>query len=300
MIPDRQPGLDAGPRIVQSRRGGVECAVWGEGPAVLALHGAMGGYDQGLLLARTTVGRPDFRFVAVSRPGYLGTSLACGRTPEEQADRCAEVLDALGIGRAAAMAISGGGQCALQFALRYPERCWGLVMISACSAPITERLPLRFHMFKLMARFPAFAARIRKKAEQDPDAAARRAIPDDGVRARTLADPEAGALFRALTASTMDRMEQRMPGTVNDVRQSRRPFDYPLERIVPPLLVVHGTADRAAPFAAGKALAGKVPGAEILAIEGGEHVSIFTHRSEILPRVTQFLRAHAPAEASAG
>jgi hypothetical protein len=36
------------PVIVNTRRGPVEYAAHGEGPAaVLALHGAMGGYDQG-------------------------------------------------------------------------------------------------------------------------------------------------------------------------------------------------------------------------------------------------------------
>lgn len=29
-------------------------------------------------------------------------------------------------------------------------------------------------------------------------------------------------------------------------------------------------------------------------IEGGEHVSIFTHRDEVRARVTRFLREHAP------
>ena len=41
------------PTIIKTRRGPVEYAEYGEGPAVLALHGAMGGYDQSLLLART-------------------------------------------------------------------------------------------------------------------------------------------------------------------------------------------------------------------------------------------------------
>ena len=126
------------------------------------------------------------------------------------------------------------------------------------------------------------------------DAAARRAIPDPVLRARTLNDAEAGPLFRELQLSTMDRMAERMPGTLNDIRQSRLPFVYPFERIWVPLLVVHGTADSAAPFAQGKALAAAVPGAQLLAIEGGEHVSIFTHRQEIRARICAFLAATSP------
>ncbi len=74
-----------------------------------------------------------------------------------------------------------------------------------------------------------------------------------------------------------------------------RTTTYPLEQIAVPVLVVHGTGDRLVPFAQhGRALAAGIPGAELLALEGGEHVAIFTHRNEVRARVTQFLREHAP------
>lgn len=281
------------PLRVSTQRGPVEYAEWGEGPAVLSLHGAMGGYDQGIILART-VGESGYRHVAVSRPGYLGTPLTAGRTPQEQADLCADLLDALDIDRTAVMAVSGGGPTALQFALRYPDRCWGLVLVSTCSGPIRSRVPLAFHVIKFLARWPWFAAAMRRRAERDPEAAARRSIPDPVVRARTLQDPDAGPLFLALLRSTSDQMALRLSGTENDIRVTRT-TTYPLERIAVPVLVVHGTADSLVPFAQhGQALATRIPGAELLAIEGGEHVAIFTHRAGVQSRVTQFLRHHAP------
>jgi pimeloyl-ACP methyl ester carboxylesterase len=273
--------------------GPVEYASFGAGPAVLALHGAMGGYDQGLILARAAVGTPDFHFVAVSRPGYLATPLALGRTPELQADLCAAVLDELGIAKAAVMAVSGGGQCALQFALRHPDRCWGLVMISACSAQLKDSLPFRFHIIKLLAHFPPVATALRKKAEADPDRTASRSIPDPAVRARTLNDPEAGPLLLALQSSTMERMTERLTGTQNDIRQSRLPFAYPLEDIRAPALVVHGTVDKLVPYSHSESLAQRLPAAELLTIPGGEHVCLFTHLQEVRSRITRFLKAHA-------
>ena len=281
------------PLIVSTRRGAVEYAEWGEGPAVLALHGAMGGYDQGLILGQT-IGEPGYRHLAVSRPGYLGTPLTAGRTPEEQADLCTALLDALDIDRAAVMAVSGGGPCALQFALRYPNRCWALVLVSTCSGKIESRVPLAFHVVKFLARWRWGAAALRRRAERDPEAAARRSIPDPVLRTRTLQDPETGPLFMSLLGSTSDRMALRLPGTENDIRVTRT-TTYPLEQIAVPVLIVHGTADRLVPFAQhGKTLATRIPGAELLAIEGGEHVAIFTHRAAVRARVTQFLREHAP------
>ncbi len=302
-IDDDAPGWDdalasARPVAVRTRRGPVECVVAGEGPAVLCLHGAMGGYDQAVLLART-VGVPGFRYVAPSRPGYLGTPLALGRTPAEQAALYRDLLDALGVERAAVMAVSGGGPSALALALDPPDRCFGAVIISSVFRKVEARLPLAWYVMRLSARFPPLLAAMQRSAARDPERAARRSIPDPALRARTLADPAAGPLLRALQASTLDRMAARLPGTENDVALTRSELALPVERIAAPLLVVHGTSDSAAPYAQGRELAARVPGAELLTVEGGEHVSIFTHRGLVRPRVASFLRAHAPLGASA-
>lgn len=285
----------AGPalRTVETPGGPVEVALSGDGPPLLALHGAMGGWDQGLLLARS-VGAAGFRWIAPSRPGYLGTPLSAGRTPEAQADRYAEALDALGLAPAAVVAVSGGGPSAIQLALRHPRRCRALVLVSACTTGnIDVRLPLAWHLMKLAARLPPLVSAMRRKAERDPEASARRSIPDAALRARTVRDPEAGPLLRALELSTLERMAERLPGTEVDIATSRSDLGFPLEALRVPVLAVHGTADRGAPFAQARAVAERVPGAELLAIEGGEHVTLFTHLAEVRARVGPFLTRHA-------
>jgi pimeloyl-ACP methyl ester carboxylesterase len=254
----------------------------------------MGGYDQALLLA----GVPGFRYIAPSRPGYLGSHLSLGQTPEEQADLYRDLLDTLGIQRAAVMAVSGGGPSALQFALSHPERCWGLIIISSVCTRVEERLPLGWYFMRLAAHFGPLVAAMKRKAEREPERSARRSIRDPSVRARTLSDPEAGPLLRELQLSPFDRLPLRMPGTENDVVFTRGEFSFPLERMTSPLLIVHGTRDTAAPYAQAQLLAARVPGAELLTLDGGEHVSIFTHRNEVRARVARFLGAHAPASAA--
>ncbi len=44
------------PPLVRTSRGTIECAMGGEGPAILAIHGGMGGHDQSWLLARALSG----------------------------------------------------------------------------------------------------------------------------------------------------------------------------------------------------------------------------------------------------
>jgi pimeloyl-ACP methyl ester carboxylesterase len=282
-------------RTVSTPGGPVEVATQGEGPALLALHGAMGGHDQGILLARS-LGATGFRWVAPSRPGYLGTPLEAGRTPQAQADRYAEVLDALGLEDVAVAAVSGGGPSALQLALRHPRRCRALVLVSPCTiGGIDTRLPLAWYVMKLASRIPPLAAAIRRRAMRDPEASARRSIPDAALRERTLRDPEAGPLLAALQASTLDRMAERLAGTEVDIATGRVDLGTALERIEVPVLAVHGTGDRVAPFAQTEAVGTRVRGAEVLAIEGGEHVALFTHLAEIRARAIPFLRRHAAA-----
>ena len=146
----------------------------------------------------------------------------------------------------------------------------------------------------ILARWPAFVDWMRRRSADDPESGARRSIRDPVVRFRTMNDPDVRLLYDALTASTFDRMALRLPGTRNDIFVTRTATTYPLAQIAVPVLAVHGTADRIVPFSHANAIAAQVPGAELLAIEGGEHVCIFTHRQEVMTRVNRFLAAHSP------
>ena len=281
---------DSRPVIVETAHGPVEVDAWGEGAPVIALHGAMGGHDQSRILVET-VAEPGYRFLAVSRPGYLGTPMSSGVGPEAQADLYAALLDAQEVEAATVLAISGGGPSAIHFALRHADRCRALVLISTCAAPMTDRIPISFKIMQRLVRWPPLSRFIGAQAAKDPEKSARRSIPDAALRRRTLDDPEVGPLFRRLLTSTADRMHLRMDGTEDDIRVSYS-YHYPLEDVAVPCLVVHGTQDSMLPYQEhGAALAARIPGAEHLAVEDGDHVSIFTHRDLARERVTGFLRS---------
>jgi pimeloyl-ACP methyl ester carboxylesterase len=274
-------------RILTTSRGPVEYLDTGEGEVVLSLHGAMGGYDQAQLLART-IGGSNYRYLSLSRPGYLGTSLAAGRSPEEQADLYAELLDLLKIGKVIVIAISGGGPSAIHFALRHRERCHGLVLVSTCGGMAKNKVPLFFHIITALAKWPAFVSMLKKKTEANLKQSLGRSISDPAILDRTLGDADVMALYRELAVGGFLRMAERIEGTKNDIRITQT-TSYPLQDIAVPTLVVHGSKDPLVPFKEhGKRLAEEIPGAQLFLAEGGEHVTIFTHRREVQSRVSAF------------
>lgn len=268
--------LNAGSHVVETARGPVEFAESGriDGPVVLVLHGTPGGYDQGVLIGRSIV--PErARRIAVSRPGYLRTPLPTGRTPAEQADAYAALLDELGTGAAVVLGVSGGGPSAFQFALRHPARCRGLVLVSAVvrRRALSERHPVQ-------------------KLHED-------------VLARS--DRLSSLLFRALgkVVSESDRAmlatvlvlpdELRGAGRRNDREQCGQLPAGPSRGIRTPTLVLHGTADRVVGFDHAEAAAQAVPGARLVPIAGGGH-DVFTRRAEEVGReVAAFIDALPPS-----
>jgi len=218
--------------------------------------------------------------------------MSSGKSSEQQGDLIAALLDTLGIAKAGVFAVSGGGPSALQFGLRHPERCAGLVLVSTCADRVDTPIPFSFKMMKFLARWPWFVNRFRKKAEQNLEATAKRSIHDPEILRRTMNDADTWPLFSALLLSTFDRMGQRLAGTENDIAITRT-TTYPLEDLTVPILVVHGTQDPLVPFDVhAKAYEKRVPDAELLGVEGGEHVAIFTHREMVRAKVIEFMRSH--------
>jgi pimeloyl-ACP methyl ester carboxylesterase len=261
----------------------VEVAVVGEGPPVLVIHGGAGGYDQGLL---ETGVLENFKFIAVSRPGYLRTPIETGRTPEDQANALAALLDELGIKRAAVIGTSMGGLVAIHFALHHPERCWGLVLVSAVNAP----LPIRLSALKPLAPL----------AETDflPWILLRRDLlylVRPNLREQTAEDPQKAEIIEKLI-HTAYPVSLRTPGMLNDADQIDELEAIPLEEISAPTLVIHGTADNVVPFEQGVHSAELIPGASFLPVADGTHYTILTHMEKTRPAILAFLEEHMPVQ----
>ena len=274
--------------VIATSRGPIECAVLGEGRALLISHGALGGYDQGLAgIASGFFGGGSYRFIAVSRPGYLRTPPEVGKTPEEQADAFAALLDALKVDKAIMTGISAGGPPSLQFALRHPDRCAALLLISA----VTERIPvpepksagpflraimqadfLAWLMLGLARTFPKIFFRPILSREE------MRRINEPGVRTNLL----------RIMDSTAPISSRRL-GLIIDGNYLTTLAALPLASIRVPTLVLHGTSDTIIPFSSSERTAAAIPKAQLLPIQNGSHFACLLGLGEISTEVRKFL-----------
>lgn len=130
--------LEAERSLFNTRHGTIEYLVWGEGPHVLVVHGAGGGFDQGRLLAES-LGGEGLTFISVSRFGYLGSDLSEVPSTRAQAEALVDLLDHLGVDQAHVLAMSGGVPPALKLAELFPNRTGRMALLS--SAPFTPFTP---------------------------------------------------------------------------------------------------------------------------------------------------------------
>jgi len=260
--------------VVQTRGGLIEYADVGHGFPLLMLHGTPGGYDQILKLVQASGGPgPELRLIVPSRPGYLRTPLASGRSPQQQAKLFAALLDKLGIDKAFVLGASGGGPSALQFALQYPERCAGLILEEAVTRKIETRTgsipPVLTDLLIYLFRDQAIAA----------------------VQASEPSDPNLSRLGSALI-DTLVPMGKRVEGDANDREYFASLPDLPLQDITCPTLILHGTLDKEVPLVHALWAHERIVGSRLIKIEGGDHGMVASRYKELNVHIRSFLIHH--------
>ncbi len=261
-------------RVADTALGPIEYGSRGQGNVILISHPTPGGFD---LVFRSQLQLDGFRVLVPSRPGYLRTPLSVGASPEEQADGFAALLDYFKIDRVAIMGIGGGGPAAIQFALRHSRRCSALILASA----VTHRMPgerqltpaEKFLAYILETDFGVWAfTEILASQFEDIDTS------DQEVR-------------RALTESAKGLVpwDERLLGRANDQMQFERLPQYPLENIRLPVLILHGTADKAIPYEHAQLAYSTIPGAKLYPFQDGDQYLMLTRFREIQALISGFL-----------
>lgn len=294
----------SGAELLAVRAGGLRLVVELSGPtdgAPLLLIPGLGmqltDWPAGLVAQLGAAGfrviNPDLRDFGLSQPmddlgrvrvhaaafsGLMGLRPDAPYTLPDLADDAVNLLDALGVERAHVCGASMGGMVAQHLAARHPERLHSLALLMTTSG--SPWLP-RGHPLVLQQMF--------RKPPKDPDA-----LLAHFEYLHELIDspawPEAPAERRVRVQAALQRcwrpraLERQAVAVMAD--GDRSPL---LRRIALPTLVVHGSADRLVPPAAGRDLARRIRGAVLDEIAGLGH----NFPSAVWPRLVAGLCALA-------
>lgn len=279
-------------RVVATRRGPCEVIEVGTGRPVLVLHGGIGGADQ-MADVMPIFSADRWRFLCISRPGYLRTPLSSGPSVDDQARLCAALLDELGVGPVPVFALSLGAAFALRFAQMFPTHCSALVLAGAAFQNVSEsnqHSKAQLRRFRQMRR-PDFIGWFAQRF------GLRMFNRWQGVSPRLCAevarDPRRRPYLQALIAP-LATISLRLDGTENDVGLQAEIDQLTLQGISQPTLLIHSESDAFASIAEARRIAATLPQATLRTTEGGGHVCLFTHRDELVPIVEEFLGCHAP------
>jgi 3-oxoadipate enol-lactonase len=216
-------------------------------PPLLLVHGHP--FDRSMW--RAQLARfADRRAIVPDLRGY-GASTGAVAAWTDLADDLVRLLDAVRVPRAVVVGLSMGGQIALDLVARYPDRVAGLLLADT-SATAEPDVPGRL----------AGADRLRREG-MDPYAV---------ENLYRMVRPESPA---EVVEHVLAMMRGTDPGGAAAAQRARahRPDQLPaLGRIAVPTTVVVGADDLFTPVRDARAIADRVPGAELVVVEGAAHM----------------------------
>ncbi len=267
-------------QIIETACGPIEYATWGEGSPVLVIHGAGGGYDQGLYLSEVFLNN-NFRVIAPSRYGFLQTPVPVNATTAAQADAYVCLLDALNISKVDVIGISAGGPSSLEFALRHPDRVSALVLVSAV---VHKEKPMDFkdkiiHHVILKSDFLFWMFKYFESSSFSFFG-----VPPE-VQANLTQDERN---WLNVFIPSMNPISQRQAGMVND-RINSVFQDYQLEKIVLPTMIIYARDDTLVNPTHSEYASSKIPDVKVITLERGGHL-LMGQQQRIRTEIVKFLK----------
>ena len=201
------------------------------------------------------------------------------------ADDLKAFLDDIGLERPVVAGMSMGGYVALRFALRYPERTRGIVMIASTALPNTPEEQIEF-------------AKEFDKVRDEPT------VP------RAWAEWVASVVFGPTTARehpdlveswTKHWMQYSGPSLVQEANcwLPREDLTDRLAEIDVPVLILHGAEDVAIPLERATVMEHQLPDARVAVVDGAGHTVNVEAAGEVNDRIRSFLREVDAGESTA-
>jgi pimeloyl-ACP methyl ester carboxylesterase len=273
-----------------------------DGRPVFWFHGTPGARRQVPLAAREAAVERSVRIIALDRPGVGASSphqydnlLGWAADVESCADR-------LGVGRFAAIGLSGGGPYVLACAAAMPDRMVSGAVLGGV-APSTGPERAEGGVVSLAARTHALTSRTQRLMSAGLWLGVQALIPlsDLAFELYSRMSPEGDQLvfgipgMKEFFIDDIMRGSKRQFGAVaHDIVLFGREWGFALRSITLPIHFWHGDADNIVPLAHGEHMASLVPGAELRVRARESHLGGLVIAEEVL----DVLLADWPGEAS--
>lgn len=290
--------IDSGSQVADTPCGPIEYAERGEGPPVLVVHGAGGGFDQGLIIGAPLV-QAGYRIIAVSRFGYLRTPLPPDASPVAQADAYGCLLDALGVTRVVVLGASAGSPSSMQFVLRHPDRCKALVLlVPMLYAPPGDKTNAAKHPESagfvmdtiLRSDFlvwlgPHLSRGMVEKAMGTPPGVVERASPEEQARVKEM-------------MAQILPVDPRRAGLSNDMKVIGSQVRYDLEDVAVPTLVISSADDLYGSYDPALYTAAHIPMARFVGYTTGGHMLV-GDEADAIASIAAFLKTETASGVAA-
>ena len=241
----------------------------GAGLALVLSHGFL--EDSSMFDAQTRQLRPRHRVITWDQRGH-GSTVSTNEafTYWDSADDLAALLDHLGVHRAVVGGMSQGGFISLRFALRYPDRTAGLVLIDTQSG---QEDPDKVQQYDVMHDVWTGSGPSDQLLEMVAAIIVGNKRPESAgwiEKWRNLDPATLTYIYRPL----MDRDD--VTGRLGEIRV--------------PALVIHGTDDVAIDMSRAEQLCANLSGCRgLVRVEGAGHSSNITHPEPVNKAIEEFL-----------
>jgi pimeloyl-ACP methyl ester carboxylesterase len=285
-LKDARARLAGRSETIKTSSGTLEYAIVGQGTPLLIVHGASGGFDQGLDMTGDLAAH-GYRLIVPSRFGYLRSALPDNLTVAMQADAYVELLDRLGADKVVVVSISAGAWSSLQFAIRHPRRCRALVlMVPADSLPagmsihggalVKAFVSCDFIAWAALKMMRIAAGKMTQTMLGTDSAVIRAAAPSEKARVEQILD-------HLLPVSA------RVGGMQFDVKTAAAREPSPIDKIACPVLTISAEDDRFGTAARARSIAANVPNGRVVIFPTGGH-ALVGRTADALDAITSFIK----------
>jgi pimeloyl-ACP methyl ester carboxylesterase len=270
-----------------------------DGIPLVMHHGTPGSLTRFRVIEEAVHAR-GLRLVTYSRAGYGTSTRRPGRTVADIAGDVTAVLDHIGAERCVTLGWSGGGPHALASAALLPDRVVAATTIASVGPYGADDLDFLAGMGEgnieefgaALAGEAKIAALLGEAAVELRDASAEQVIASMSTllpaEDRAVLVGEAG---EELAAQIAEGVRLGPSGWIDDDLAFVKPWGFSVQDIKVPVFLWQGDRDLMVPFAHGRWLGARIPGAVAHLLPGEGHISVFVNRvGEVLDELAATLR----------